>query len=52
MEKGKRAENNKLFNKKFIRNIIIALVALAIAAVILMIAPDYVFVTKSHIHTI
>ena len=47
MEKGKRAENGKLFNKKFIRNIIIALIALAIAAVILMIAPDYVFPKQS-----
>lgn len=42
MEKGKRIEKDKLFNKKFIRNIIISLVALFVAALILIIAPDYV----------
>ena len=47
MGEGKRTQKTKVFNKKFIRNIIISLLALAVAAIILMIAPDYVLPEKT-----
>ena len=41
MEKGRRVEEKNVSKIKFIRNIIIVLIALGIIAFILMIAPDY-----------
>lgn len=46
MEKGKRTENNEKSKWKFIRNIVITLIALAIVAGIFVIAPDYILPTK------
>lgn len=44
MREGKRMEENKVSKIKFIRNIIITLIALAIVAVIFYKAPDYILV--------
>ena len=47
MSKGKRISEDKVSKLKFVRNIIIALLALALAATIFAVAPDYILPNKN-----
>lgn len=46
MEKGKRMEQNKQPKWKFVRNIIITLIALGLVAGVFLVAPDYILKDK------